>query len=388
MQAQMITESFTLRNTAAGRLKAAARANAFRRPVFEFCRDLHYNFRCADTAATDIKRCPCLTRLYAMPSESERFFRRPDFPNPFADGCLFMTHFLLTFLFKCLAALPLRLLHALGSLWGGIAFRALPKERARVRAHLTQAGLPADDDTVREVFRQTAKGGLELPVAFFRRPEEIEALFHRVYGWEHVQTALDAQQGLLLITPHIGSYDLAGRYISQQLPFALTAMYKPPKIKALDAVMQAGRVRGKGQTAPASIQGVKQVIKALRAGEATIVLPDHVPAPSEGGDGVWADFFGRPAYTMTLAGKLAQVKNVKALFFVGERLPNGQGFALHIEPLHGELNGDKTHDARIVNQNVEHWIRRFPTQYLFMYNRYKHPAGAPLPPQNGQTGFN
>nr|WP_281256758.1 lysophospholipid acyltransferase family protein [Neisseria iguanae] len=287
---------------------------------------------------------------------------------------------LVTLLFKCFAALPLPLLHALGNVCGSMAFYFLKKDRQRVRANMNQAGLQPDDQIIQTVFRETAKGGLELPVAFFRRPEEIETLFKQVNGWEHVQTALDKQQGLLFITPHIGSYDLAGRYISQQLPFPLTAMYKPPKLKAVDAVMQAGRVRGKGKTAPTNIQGVKQVIKALRAGEATIVLPDHVPAPEEGGDGVWADFFGRPAYTMTLAGKLAQIKGVKALFFVGERLPDGQGFALHIEPLQGELNGDKAHDARIINQNVEYWIQRFPTQYLFMYNRYKHPAGAPESP--------
>ncbi|MGN6976323.1 lysophospholipid acyltransferase family protein, partial [Neisseria sp. P0006.S006] len=261
------------------------------------------------------------------------------------------------FVFKFLAALPLAWLHKLGNLLGGLGFRVLSKDRRRVFENMKLAGLNPTDEAVKKVFRETAKGGLELPVAFFRRPEEIENLFVSVNGWEHVQTALSAGEGLLFITPHIGSYDLAGRYISQQLPFPLTAMYKPPKIKAFDAVMQAGRVRGKGKTAPTSIQGVKQIIKALRGGEATIVLPDHVPSPEEGGDGVWVDFFGKPAYTMTLAGKLAQVKGVKALFFCGERLPDGKGFVLHIEPLRGELNGDKENDARVINENTEYWIR-------------------------------
>ena len=287
---------------------------------------------------------------------------------------------LVTFVFKFLAALPLAWLHKLGNLLGSLGFRVLAKDRRRVFENMKLAGLNPTDEAVKKVFRETAKGGLELPVAFFRRPEEIENLFVSVNGWEHVQTALSMGEGLLFITPHIGSYDLAGRYISQQLPFPLTAMYKPPKIKAFDAVMQAGRVRGKGKTAPTSIQGVKQIIKALRGGEATIVLPDHVPSPEEGGDGVWVDFFGKPAYTMTLAGKLAQVKGVKALFFCGERLPDGKGFVLHIEPLRGELNGDKENDARVINENTEYWIRRFSEQYLFMYNRYKHPEGAPFPP--------
>ncbi|SUA44318.1 lipid A biosynthesis lauroyl acyltransferase [Neisseria zoodegmatis] len=287
---------------------------------------------------------------------------------------------LIALIFRLFAALPLPLLHVVGRVAGGLAFRVSASNRERIRKHLEIAGIRSDDRMVKAVLQETAKGGLELPVAFFRRPEEVAALFREVYGWEHIQTALDNGEGLLLITPHIGSYDIAGRYISHRLPFPLTAMYKPPKIKAFDEVMQAGRVRDKGRTAPTSIQGVKQIIKALRAGEATIVLPDHVPDPREGGEGVWAEFFGKPAYTMTLAAKLVQVKGVKALFFCGERLPEGQGFVLHIEPLQGELNGDKQHDAAVINENVEYWVRRFPEQYLFAYNRYKHPAGAPPPP--------
>lgn len=313
---------------------------------------------------------------------AEKPFRRK--PFPFSDG-MFRLQFglfppftpamytLLTALLKSLSLLPLPSLHKLGVFLGHLAFYLRKEDRARIIANMRQAGLNPDTQTVKAVFAETAKCGLELAPAFFKKPEDIETLFQSVHGWEYVQQALDKHEGLLLITPHIGSYDLGGRYISQQLPFPLTAMYKPPKIKAIDKVMQAGRVRGKGKTAPTGIQGVKQIIKALRAGEATIILPDHVPSPQEGGDGVWVDFFGKPAYTMTLAAKLANVKGVKTLFFCCERLPDGQGFVLHIRPIQGELNGDKAHDAAVFNRNTEYWIRRFPTQYLFMYNRYKAP---------------
>lgn len=288
---------------------------------------------------------------------------------------------MLKWLFQIAAALPLPVLHGLGNALGWVMYGVLGEDRRRIRRHLRQAGLPHGWRDVLRVCQETVKSGLELPVAFFRQPEKIVALFREVHGWQHIQAALNAGEGLLLITPHIGSYDLAGRYISEQLPFALTAMYKPPKNKMFDAIMQAGRVRGKGRTAPTNLQGVKQIMKALRAGEATIVLPDHVPSPLEGGEGVWVGFFGKPAYTMTLAGKLAQVKNVRALFFVGERLPNGRGFALHVAPVSGCFNGDKAHDARVINRNVEYWVRRFPSQYLFAYNRYKHPFGAVESPE-------
>lgn len=287
---------------------------------------------------------------------------------------------MLKFIFTLFAHLPLRVLHGLGNVLGYVMYYVDKSDRQRIENHLKIAKLPHDKNMVLRVCQETVKSGLELPIAFFRQPEHIVSLFREIHGWQHIQAAIDAKQGLLLITPHIGSYDLAGRYISEHLPFTLTAMYKPPKIKAFDDIMQYGRQRGKGNTAPTTLQGVKQIIKALRAGEATIVLPDHVPNPYDGGDGVWVDLFGKPAYTMTLAGKLAHVANVQTLFFVGERLPNGEGFALHIEPLSGSLNGDKHHDARVINENVERWITRFPQQYLFAYNRYKQPWGAPNPP--------
>lgn len=292
-----------------------------------------------------------------------------------------MLSILLKIIGKILSWLPLWLLYIVADGLGLIMYYVLPSVRERVHCHLQYAELLGDTHMVKHIFQETIKSGLELPHAFFRDTTQLMSLFTQVNGWEYVQEALDKGEGLLFLTPHLGSYDLAGRYLSERLPFPLTAMYKPPKIKALDDFMQAGRVRGKGRTAPASAQGVKQIIRALRQGEATIILPDHVPNPYEGA-GVWANFFGKPAYTMTLATKLAQIKGVKTLFFCGERLSQKREFVLHIEPMHGQLTGNKANDARILNENIEYWIRKFPEQYLFAYNRYKHPAGAEYPPEH------
>lgn len=277
---------------------------------------------------------------------------------------------MLALLFRLSALIPLPILHALATPFAHLAYHLLPKERQRIRANLTTAALPHSRADIIAVLRETAKGALELPIAFYRPPEAIARLFVQINGLEHIEQAIEQKQGLLFITPHLGSYDLAGRALSEHLPFPLTAMYKPPKLKALDAIMQQGRQRGKGQTAPANRQGIKQTLHALRQRQAVIILPDHVPDWREG-DGVWVDFFNRPALTMTLAGKLGHQAHVCPLFFVGERLPHGRGFILHIEPLHAPLTGDKHHDARLINQQIEHWIHRLPAQYLFAYNRYK-----------------
>ena len=282
----------------------------------------------------------------------------------------------ISFIFRFIAKLPLPVLYYLGGFWGSIAYFSAPNLRRRIRENLRQADLPCDTKTARLVAQEAVRSGLELTIAWTREPNYMVSLFHDTQGWEYVEQVLENKQGLLFITPHLGSYDLAGRFISENLPFDLTAMYRPPKKAYLEPIMTAGRERGKGHAAPANASGVRQVVRALKKQEAVIILPDQVP---QAGEGVWVPFFGKTAYTMTLAARLAVMNNVTPLMFCGERLKNGKGFRLNIVPFLGELNGDKEHDAALINQNAEALIRRFYTQYLFSYNRYKTPAGVVKP---------
>ncbi|AXE30622.1 lysophospholipid acyltransferase family protein [Chromobacterium phragmitis] len=283
-------------------------------------------------------------------------------------------------LLTLLASLPLSWLQGLGAALGRLTFLASPRFAARLRENLCSSKTVESYQVLaREVKRsaaETGKGALELAIAWCRSPEDIAAMVKECHGWEHVEHALEQGNGIVFITPHLGSYDIAGRYISSRLPFPLTAMYRPPKLQWLEPVMQAGRERDKGRTAPATAAGVRALMKALKSGEATIILPDQAPG---NGEGVWAPFFGRPAYTMTLAPRLAQMNKVTTLFFVGERLPRGQGFVVHIEPLAQPFSGDKEADCALMNAQVENLIRRFPSQYLWSYNRYKCPAGVSRP---------
>ncbi|OWY39121.1 lauroyl acyltransferase [Xenophilus sp. AP218F] len=287
-----------------------------------------------------------------------------------------LVHLLLSFL----AHLPLSWLQGLGAVLGRLTYHASPRFAKRLRENLSSSKIFENyqvlPQQVKQSAAETGKGALELAIAWCRSPEDIAAMVKDCDGWEHVESALAQGNGIIFVTPHLGSYDIAGRYISSRLPFPLTAMYRPPKLEWLEPVMQAGRARGKGKTAPATGAGVRVLMKALKSGEATIILPDQVPG---NGEGVWAPFFGQPAYTMTLAPRLAQMQGVTTLFFVGERLPRGQGFKVHIEPLSQPFSGDKELDCASLNRQVENLIRRFPSQYLWSYNRYKCPAGVTRP---------
>jgi KDO2-lipid IV(A) lauroyltransferase len=153
-------------------------------------------------------------------------------------------------------------------------------------------------------------------------------------------------------------------------------MYRPPRQAVLDALMKSGRQRGQATLVPADLSGVRALLSALKRHETIGILPDQVASR---GDGAWAPFFGRPAYTPTLVASLQRKTGGAAFFVAAERLSWGRGYHLHVFPLDAPLPDDKAEAAARVNEGVEAIVRRFPAQYLWSYNRYKRPGGVPPP---------
>ena len=143
---------------------------------------------------------------------------------------------------------------------------------------------------------------------------------------------------------------------------------------ALSEVTETARRRTGLETAPTNLSGVRQMIKALRAGRAVGLLPDQVPPE---GQGVWSPVFGQPAYTMTLAARLLQQTGAVPLLVWGERLPRGQGFRVHFETFPEPLSDDLDTAVAQINRAMESLIRQCPQQYLWGYGRYKQPRGTP-----------
>jgi KDO2-lipid IV(A) lauroyltransferase len=123
---------------------------------------------------------------------------------------------------------------------------------------------------------------------------------------------------------------------------------------------------------PADVSGVRAVFRALKDGQAVGLLPDQVPGE---GEGDWAEFFGKPAYTMTLAAKLAGRDGVRAYLVFGRRLARGRGYALSARRLPPPLPDERP--TRRLNRALEELVRECPGQYLWGYNRYKAPRNAP-----------
>ena len=134
------------------------------------------------------------------------------------------------------------------------------------------------------------------------------------------------------------------------------------------------------------MSGIRAMLKALRRGEAIGLLPDQVPDPGRGGEGAWAEFFGRPAYTITLVQKFAKTTKALVVMIACVRLPQAQGYRLTFTPL-GAFSDDLQKAARELNVAVEAAIALAPDQYLWSYNRYKVPPGStPSPAVRERAG--
>jgi KDO2-lipid IV(A) lauroyltransferase len=271
-------------------------------------------------------------------------------------------------LLRLAGKLPLPLLHALGSVLGWLIYGISPTYRRNLRANLRQAGY-TDARTRRAAIGAAGKMLTELPALWFRPHAEAAAMVREVHGMELALAAREDGKPVLFLTPHIGCFEVTAQYAALHMP--LTVVYRPPKIRWLEPLMREGRARPNVRLVPADLNGVRAIFKALRDGEAVGLLPDQVPGE---GEGDWADFFGRPAYTMTLAARLAEREGVRCFLVFGRRLPWGRGYEMRLKPFPERLAGETA--TRRLNRALEDLVRECPGQYLWSYNRYKVPRGA------------
>ncbi|TMH75346.1 MAG: lysophospholipid acyltransferase family protein [Betaproteobacteria bacterium] len=276
------------------------------------------------------------------------------------------------FLLRLVARLPLPLLHALGAVLGWMVYLGSPRYRRDFKANLATAGLSGFRLRCSAV-AEAGKSAMEVPAVWLRPLGRVAGLVVEVNGWEHVDAGARRGKGVIIVSPHIGCWEIVGQYVASRMP--ITVMYRTPKIRALEPLMRIGRGRGAAmKSITADVRGVRAMLKALKRGEAIGLLPDQVPGI---GEGEWVEFFGRPAYTMTLVGRLSEQTGAPVLLCHAKRLPRGEGYRFTAEPLLAPRPPESP--VRALNRSLEQLIRRCPEQYLWSYNRYKVPAGVRPP---------
>jgi KDO2-lipid IV(A) lauroyltransferase len=275
-------------------------------------------------------------------------------------------------LLRLLGRLPLAWLHRIGALLGWLVYLGSPVYAKRMRENLTASGIYSRSGELERALRacvaHTGKGMTEIAKVWFDDEADVAGLI-RAEGWDAVEEAKREGRGIVFLTPHLGCFEIAGFCVAQRTP--ITILYRPPRQHWLEPLMIEGRKRGLAHVAPATLRGVRLLYKALRRGESIGILPDQAP---QIGEGAWAEFFGRPAYTITLVRRLQKQTGAALILTYAERLPEGQGYVVRFE----RCDSAGSSEAEL-NRSIERLIRASPTQYLWSYNRYKVPKGADAP---------
>ncbi len=278
--------------------------------------------------------------------------------------------------FHALSLLPFSVIHALGKLIGTGLYLFPSKIR-----HITETNIALclpDLDTKQQ--QQLAKNSLihtgiaiaEVGAMLCWPQEKLFGHVQTVSGKEHIDAKLEQGKGVILLTPHLGCWEIAGLYIGQH--YQATTLYKPPKMQGLSNWLKQARQRTGANLVSTADAGPRQLLVTLKRSGVIALLPDQEPSK---GNGVFSKFFGVDAYTMTLAVRLANKTGASIIFGFAERLPNTPGYRLHAIPASEDIYNEDTATALAsMNKSIEHCISLAPEQYQWGYKRFrKQPEG-------------
>lgn len=275
---------------------------------------------------------------------------------------------------RLFAALPLPLNHALGASLGWLLALIPNGLRGTTRDNLQRCFPDLDPRQRRRLARrslvETGKTFTETGPLWCWPGERALTLMREVRGQEWVDAALQEGRGLILATPHLGAWELAGLWGAANLP--MTTLYRRPRMGELDQLVRAARERMGARYVAADASGVRALYQALGDNRVVGMLPDQEPRDS---GGEFAPFFGVPAYTMTFLSRLARKTRAPVVFAYCERLPRGRGYILHFLPTPATIHGALPESLATVNQIVEQCVRALPEQYQWSYKRFKTRPG-------------
>lgn len=283
-----------------------------------------------------------------------------------------MKNFILSWLFyllcKSFAVIPLRFTHFLGSHLGLIFHAFAEKTQLTLVENLKQSAIFSHDIALHNAIKinqqEMGKAMLESLAIWGSSQSNVLSKIKDVNNLALLNKLTTQKRGIIFLTPHIGAYEVASIFYAAQHP--ITVLYRPPRKAWMNKCLLNGRVKGQIKLAPTTLSGVRKLYLALKQGEAVGILPDQIASK---GEGEWADFFGKPVYTMALVSNLAKRTGAEIIMAVAERLPKGEGFALHLE----HMTFNQIANPTLLNQQIEQAIRKFPMQYMWSYDRYKKP---------------
>ena len=288
------------------------------------------------------------------------------------------------FLIFLISRIPLEALRSVAALIGRLMYRLAPGYRERIKENLRRAGIYSEA-LARQVAEQQAIQGVEAPWVWGRgRHKVLELTRGEDKTIDLIDQAIRSGRSIIFLTPHIGCYEVAPMWVAERwlkgADREFAVLYRIPRKSYLRNIVGQGRISENIVPASADLKGVRQIIRIMKHGGITGILPDQVPS---NGEGLWVNFFGEPAYTMTFPMRLAKQFNAQVI--LARALREKGGWCIYCEPLDYQVTGDLLKDTVVMNQKLAETILKSPEQYLWSYNRYKCPQGVIKPTQNEKS---
>ena len=270
-----------------------------------------------------------------------------------------------------LSGLSLRALQNLGAFIGKLAvvgqIESLRITSINIDACYPQFNRPQREQLVIDSMVQTGMVAAEMAAIWEWPTQRVLDLVQHVYGGEWLEEAKQNSEGLIVLVPHLGNWELSGLFLAHH--FRIRSLYLEPRLPGMDAYMRRVRERNGSTLVPAGKRGVMSLFTSLREGGVTGILPDQSPDRS---GGIFVPFYGREAHTMKLVPRLIDKTGARVLMMTALR--NGDdGFDIHVQkPVEAIYSSNLYESAAAMNLSIEKLIELAPAQYQWEYKRFKH----------------
>ena len=273
---------------------------------------------------------------------------------------------------------------------GALGYRPLGIRRAvveqQIAASFPEWDPPRVEAVAKAAYRSLGTTSVEAGILGRLGRDDVLALFSGAEGMEHVERPLAEGRGVLLVSGHLGNWELGGAYLAARgLPVDAIARHMENPL--FDGYVTRTRQR-LGMRIVHDEAAVKQVPRAIRSGRAVAMLVDQ---GAVGLASSWVPFFGREAKTPRGPAVFALRLEAPVVFGCALRQPDGR-YRMHFEPVEVARTGDREEDVdRIVaayTATLERWVRRAPEQYFWHHRRWKHqrPAVTAEAPRHVEVG--
>lgn len=259
-----------------------------------------------------------------------------------------------------------RFLGRLGYFPLGIRRRVVERQIAAAFPELDRAAV---DNLVRESYANLGEVLTETALLPRLGPQGIRDLVETSEGFEAVQEAYAAGKGIILITGHLGNYELAGTYVAAR-GIPIECIVRHLNNPLFDRYVLRSRIAA-GMIVVFDREAVKRTPRAFRAGHAVAFVADQGVL---GLASTFVPFFRRPAKTPRGPAVFAVKYRLPTFFVAAVRQPNGR-YRCVVTPVEIPDTGDREADVETVvvrfTTILESWVRQYPGQYFWQHRRWK-----------------